>query len=84
MVDLRIVPMTGMFRTNKPKKTRDTRTDRIYDSRNKAGQATASAEFSDLDPNDPLVWFQVLRRCRSGRFVDVATGRPIDQHGSLM
>lgn len=76
--------MTGMFRTNEPKKTRDTRTGRIYDARNKAGQAIALAEFPDLDPDDPLVWFQVLRRCRPGRLVDVATGCSIDQHGSLM
>jgi hypothetical protein len=76
--------LTGRFRSNAPKRTYDTKTGKTYDSRNKAGQAVASAEFPDMDPADPSVWYRVLRRCSLGRFVDMATGRAIDSHGSLM
>ena len=76
--------MTGRFRSNKPKRTHDTKTGKTYDARNKAGQAVASVEFPDLDTGDPFVWYQVLRRCPPRRFIDVETKRGIDTHGSLM
>jgi len=59
------------------KKTRDIQTGRVYNARNQAGQAVALEEFPDLDPDDPSVWYQVLRRCPARRFVDVATGRSL-------
>lgn len=75
--------MAGRFKTNEPKKTLDTKTGKVYAARNKAGQAVALAEFPELDPSDPSVWYQVLRRCPAGRFIDVATSSRIDTHGSL-
>ena len=76
--------MAGRFQTNRPKKTLDTKTGTVYASRNRAGRAVAIVEFSELDPDDPSVWYQVLRRCPTGRFIDVATSRGIDTHGSLI
>ena len=68
--------MAGRFPSNEPKKTKDTATGRVYDSRNKAGRAVAQAEFPDLDAQGQFVWYQVLQLCRPGRFVDVAEGLP--------
>lgn len=72
--------MSGLFRHNRPKRTRDTQSGMEYQSRNAAGKAVAP-EFGL--PVTDYVWFDVLRLSREGRFADIETGRVILRTGRL-
>ncbi|MSQ31693.1 MAG: hypothetical protein EXR59_00415 [Dehalococcoidia bacterium] len=70
-----------MNNTNDAKKTKDTKTGNIYNSRAEAGQAIAPE--LGLDPNKDGIWFEVASQCPLGRFVDVASGLPIKRTGRV-
>lgn len=75
--------MTGVFRDNRRKPTRDRETGIEYASRNQAGRAIAP-EFGLNPPYDNFVWFQVLRIAPFGRFEDVETGAAIQPNGRTL
>ena len=63
--------MSGIWKDNKPKPVRDTRTGRLYRSRHQAGVAIAPE--AGLDPKmKPSPWYQV-NRAFPGRFRDEDT-----------
>jgi len=72
--------MSGRFKNNNPKPTRDAQTGTEYRSRNQAGRAVAP-QFGL--PLDNFVWFEVLKRAASSRFIDVNTSRPILPDGRV-
>lgn len=74
--------MTGLFENTRARPVLDTATGKIYRSRNQAGVAVA-AEFG-VDPTKrPSPWFDVIRKCPKGRFVDANSGLRIDQDGRV-
>ena len=59
---------------NKAKPTFDTKTGRLYPSRNQTGTALAQ-EFGE--PIDNWVWYRVLKKAEPSRFVDKEARRCI-------
>jgi len=74
--------VSGIWKNNRPKATRDTRTGREYKSRHQAGQAVAAQAGVD-STHKPSPWVLVVRKFPS-RFQDVRTGRLIDGRGNLL
>lgn len=73
--------MSGIFKDNRRKPTRDTWSNIVYPSRNKCYQALASGE--GWDPNYSLGWYDLCAKY-PGRFEDTATGRRIVANGYLV
>ena len=76
--------MTGIFNNNnfKPgKPPKDTRTGKVYESRNQVYLALATSERLPIDKT--LGWYDLCRRYPL-RFEDVTTGKLIDQNGRLV
>ena len=70
-----------MNQANDGKKTKDTKSGIVYNSRTEAGKAIAPE--LGLDPNKEGIWFEVTAQCPLGRFVDVASGLPIKRTGRV-
>jgi len=78
------VKMSGIFDNKSPKRgkrTRDTWTGKVYDSRNKCYQALAAGE--GMDPRYPLGWYDLCKKYPL-RFEDVDAGKKIDGRGRLV
>jgi hypothetical protein len=73
--------MSGIFKDNRKKPTRDMWTGIQYPSRNKCYQALAHRE--GMDPNYSLGWYDLCRKY-PGRFQDEDTRRRIGADGRLM
>lgn len=72
--------MSGIFKDNKEKATKDTWTGIEYPARNKCYQALAPSE--GMPVNKSLGWFDLCRKY-PGRFEDLASGRKIGSDGRL-
>jgi len=73
--------MSGIFKDNRPKATKDKWTNIVYPSRNKCYQALAPA--LGMDPSYNLGWYDLCSKYPR-RFLDVASGRQIGADGRLI
>jgi len=70
--------MSGIFKNNKRKPVKDTKTGIAYRSKCKAGKVLA-LEFG-LDSTNNLVWYQILPILRDNypkRVIEIKTGKPV-------
>jgi len=64
--------------------TMDSKTGRLYSTRDAAGRAVAGEFGLPALNNYNYLWFEVLRLSEPGRFIDVDTGKPIQKDGSVV